>query len=146
MIFDKLIGRSKLSDVLPLLTRVAEENNLRLNRAKEFKAARKLLAKRYNVVSYKFSILLIGILSLSSCCSDDNWKPNPNEFFIKEKCVVVEKWISGRHSDHWLLIRSTTDTTLYTEWNSSDETYWNNEPGDTVYFDYLRKDRFFKKK
>lgn len=44
-----LIGKSKVTDVLPLLDMVAKENNLRLNRAKDFKQARTLLENRYVV-------------------------------------------------------------------------------------------------
>ena len=45
----ELIGKSKVSDVLPLLRIVAEENGLTLNRAKDFKQARTLLENRYTL-------------------------------------------------------------------------------------------------
>lgn len=43
----KIIGKSKVTNVLPLLQRVADENGLRLNRASEFKKARTILEDRY---------------------------------------------------------------------------------------------------
>ena len=46
---DDMIGKSKVTDVLPLLEIVAEENALKLNRASDFKKARKLLSERYKV-------------------------------------------------------------------------------------------------
>lgn len=42
-----LIGKSKVTAVLPLLTMVANENGLKLNQAKDFKKARLLLEQRY---------------------------------------------------------------------------------------------------
>lgn len=44
-----LIGKSKITDVLPLLNRVAEENSLKLNRAADFKKARQILSMRYKL-------------------------------------------------------------------------------------------------
>lgn len=44
----KDIGTSKLSEVLPYLKNVAFTYGLNLNRAKEFKMARMLLANLYN--------------------------------------------------------------------------------------------------
>lgn len=46
---NQLIGKSKVTTVLPLLERVAEENSLKLNRANDFKKARVLLSERYIV-------------------------------------------------------------------------------------------------
>lgn len=47
--FKLLVGKSKVSDCLPLLERIASENGLKLNRAKDFKQARNLLESRYTV-------------------------------------------------------------------------------------------------
>ena len=46
---NQIIGKSKVTDVLPLLKIVAEENSLKLNRAVDFKKAREILANRYSV-------------------------------------------------------------------------------------------------
>lgn len=49
----EIINNSKLSHVLPLLKIVAEENNLKLNRVKDFKKIRILLENRYKVNRWK---------------------------------------------------------------------------------------------
>lgn len=49
-IFNKLIGKSKISEVLPLLKTVAKEHGLSLNRVDDFKKARVLLVSRYNII------------------------------------------------------------------------------------------------
>ena len=45
----ELIGKSKVTSVLPLLKVVAEENNLKLGRSKDFKQAVIILENRYKV-------------------------------------------------------------------------------------------------
>lgn len=45
----EIIKKSKLTVVLPLLKIVAEENNLKLNRNKDFKKAVSLLEERYKI-------------------------------------------------------------------------------------------------
>lgn len=45
----EIIGKSKVTTVLPLLKIVAEENGLKLNNHKQFKTARKLLEERYTI-------------------------------------------------------------------------------------------------
>jgi hypothetical protein len=45
----ELISKSKVTSVLPLLKIVAEENNLKLSRSKEFKQAVTILENRYKV-------------------------------------------------------------------------------------------------
>jgi hypothetical protein len=47
--FNDLIGKSKVTDVLPLLENVAKENGLQLNRVTDFKKARRLLIERYTI-------------------------------------------------------------------------------------------------
>lgn len=42
-----------MGDVLPLLKIVAEENNLKLNRVKDFKKIRILLENRYKINRWK---------------------------------------------------------------------------------------------
>jgi len=45
----ELIGKSKVTSVLPLLKMVADENNLKLSRVKDFKQARIILENRYKI-------------------------------------------------------------------------------------------------
>lgn len=44
---------------------------------------------------------------------------------------------------HTLLIRDVQDTTLFAEWNTTQEKYYNYQVGDTVHFDYISKNRWF---
>jgi len=44
-----LIGKSRVSDAMPLLKIVAEEKRLNLNRVKDFNEARRLLEERYTI-------------------------------------------------------------------------------------------------
>jgi hypothetical protein len=44
-----ILGKIKVTVALPLLEMVAKENNLKLNRANDFKKARNILEKRYKV-------------------------------------------------------------------------------------------------
>jgi hypothetical protein len=45
----ELIGKSKVTDVLPLLKMVADENGLKLNHVEDFKKARIILENRYKI-------------------------------------------------------------------------------------------------
>ena len=50
MTMDQLVGKSKVSDALPMLQAIAKENNLKLCRAKDFKEARKILTEKFKVI------------------------------------------------------------------------------------------------
>jgi len=50
MTMDQLVGKSKLSDALPMLQTIANEHNLKLYMAKDFKIARKLLTEKFKVI------------------------------------------------------------------------------------------------
>lgn len=45
----EIIKKSKVTTVLPLLKIVAEENNLKLSRSRDFKKAVSLLENRYKI-------------------------------------------------------------------------------------------------
>ena len=49
----EILGKSKVTNALPLLKMVAEENNLKLNRVTDFKKIRILLENRYKVNKWK---------------------------------------------------------------------------------------------
>ena len=96
--------------------------------------------------------LSIGIIAIFASCEGRS-KPDSNIHYINMDCVIVEKIPSvesGRHSKAFL-IRSVKDTTLYSEYldlyryTMPDSVYYSNEVGDTLHFDYIRKNRFFKK-
>lgn len=44
-----MVGKSKVTDVLPLLKMVAYENNLKLGYTKDFKKAKIILENRYKI-------------------------------------------------------------------------------------------------
>jgi hypothetical protein len=84
-----------------------------------------------------------------------------NELYYKYKVTIIEKGgyaeRNGKFTNvgKYFLVRSVTDTTLYTElsghnfspladWYGS-SLYWNKKEGDTLYFDHIRKDRFWRK-
>ena len=148
---DELIGKSTLSATFPLLKRVADENSLKLNRAKDFNRVRKLLSERYTLVSCKL-IMIFGIFLLSSCGGSDNHENLSNTHYVNEDFKVASKWMDGRSDKFILIQRLVEDTTMYAEWETSscgcgdrnDKKWWNYKLGDTVHFDHIRKDRFFK--
>ena len=49
----EVIGKSKVSTALILMEPIAKENNLRLNRPKEFKKVREIIEERYKVIKWK---------------------------------------------------------------------------------------------
>lgn len=101
-----------------------------------------------------FIASMIGIMAIFASCKNEV-NPNPNIHYINMDCIIVEKIPSvgsfGKHTSKAFLIRSAKDTTLYSEYISlrqyimPDSVYYKNEVGDTLHFDYIRKNRFFKK-
>jgi hypothetical protein len=100
-------------------------------------------------------ILVVGFISLwlKACQINHDHKVVMNEGLIyrdlQMRIVSVQSpthWRNGKYhgiDKRWLL-QSLSDTTLYCEWNRmNDSTYFSAEVGDTVHFDYIRKDRFF---
>jgi len=101
--------------------------------------------------------ILIFILPLSGCFGFRH----KNELYYNYKVTIVEKGgyaqRNGKFTNvgNYFLVRSITDTTLYTELNGlnfnplseyyGSPLYWNKKLGDTLTFEYIRKDRFWKK-
>lgn len=80
-------------------------------------------------------------------------EPTDDRFFLAEKGIIVSMGSEdGLTEDkfhnptlfHTLLIRSARDTTLFVEWSVSKEKYYNYHVGDSVKFDYIRRDHWFK--
>ena len=97
--------------------------------------------------------LMVGVFAIFASC-DSKSKPDPDIHYINIDCIIVEKISSvgsGRLTSKAFLIRDTKDTTLYSEYvdlyryTMTDSVYYSNEVGDTLHFDYIRKNRFFKK-
>jgi|LakMenEpi03Aug12_release.lakeMendotaPanAssembly.Ray.scaffolds.fasta_scaffold12615_5 hypothetical protein len=97
--------------------------------------------------------LTVGVFAIFASC-DGKSKPDPDIHYINIDCIIVEKISSvgsGRLTSKAFLIRGTKDTTLYSEYvdlyryDMSDSLYYSSKVGDTLHFDYIRKNRFFKK-
>lgn len=96
--------------------------------------------------------ILVSLTLLTSC--DDEAGPDPKIHYINMDCTIVEKipvvGVMNRQSKAFL-IRSVSDTTLYSEFIDidsyvmPDSVYYNHGVGDTLHFDYILKSRFFKK-
>jgi len=113
-----------------------KKGNTRINR----------LILQTKIKRMKFLRLFLVALMLTSC-----QERHDDELFYNLKCKVVSiqeptNWRSGKFSgtERMWLMQSLSDTTLYAKWNSmNDSTYYSTIVGDTVHFDYIRKDRFF---
>ena len=97
--------------------------------------------------------LMVGVFAIFASCDGES-KPDPDIHYINIDFIIVEKISSvgsGRLTSKAFLIRGTKDTTLYSEYvdlyryTMTDSVYYSNEVGDTLHFDYIRKNRFFKK-
>jgi hypothetical protein len=97
--------------------------------------------------------LTVGVFAIFASC-DGKSKPDPDIHYINIDCIIVEKISSvgsGRLTSKAFLIRGTKDTTLYSEYvdlyryTMTDSLYYSSKVGDTLHFDYIRKNRFFKK-
>jgi hypothetical protein len=112
--------------------------------------------KRSNTILFFIGVfipLMVGLITVFTSCEGKS-KPDSNIHYINMDCIIVEKISSvesGRHTSKAFLIRSVKDTTLYSEYldlyryTMPDSVYYSNEVGDTLHFDYIRKNRFFKK-
>ena len=112
--------------------------------------------KRSNTILFFIGVfipLMVGLITVFTSCESKS-KPDSNIHYINMDCIIVEKISSvesGRHTSKAFLIRSVKDTTLYSEYldlyryTMPDSVYYSNEVGDTLHFDYIRKNRFFKK-
>jgi hypothetical protein len=114
----------------------------------------------------KLILLLLSVITIS--CKEH--KADPNKHYINDNCVIVststDEYVThgkGRHITTcriWL-IKRLADTTQYTELNSctnissccgpevginmTDSIFYNKKIGDTLYFKYIAKDRFWTK-
>ena len=101
--------------------------------------------------------LLLAVVIMCSCCTI---MPDPDVHFVDEKFVLIEKTekemnINGNTKNvrTWKIQRNivTGDSLEIGVINNkgcvyiiNDELWYNKEVGDTLYFEYIRKDRFYK--
>lgn len=100
---------------------------------------------KYFIIYMTALIVIIGCI-VNSCTQKLPDHVYHNMFL---KVVSVQEPTHWRHGKYhgvdkrWLL-QDLKDTTLYCEWAyMKDSTYFSTLVGDTVHFDYIRKDRFF---
>jgi hypothetical protein len=101
--------------------------------------------------------VMLCVVLFSSCENGADKKVH----YIKEKCIILDKGgydeRDGKYTNvgKYFLIRRISDTTEYTEltgynWGElsdyyGSKLYFSKNIGDTLFFDYIRKDRFWKK-
>jgi len=101
------------------------------------------------------------VLTLIVSAFVTSYNKNKDSQYFNYKVVLVEKGgyseRDGKFSNNgkYFLVRSVADTTLYTELtgynynslaeNNGSALYWSKQPGDTLFFKYIRKDRFWRK-
>jgi len=80
-------------------------------------------------------------------------KDYTNELYFNKKGIIVkmgeeEGFTNDKFHNptqhHTLLIIDLKDTTAFLEWRTSAEKYYNYNIGDTVHFEHIRKERWFK--
>lgn len=98
----------------------------------------------------KIFTLLALVLMFSSC--ETKKTQNERKIYRNQKYVVVTVGADqGATHDKFhtpreyklLLARSMRDTTAFIEWHVDNEKFYNTHIGDTLRFDYIRKDREF---
>lgn len=101
------------------------------------------------LLTFFFSLHQVNITKIS----------NKNSLYYNEKLVIVETNEYSSHENYHkspstkiFLVRRVSDSTMYAELRSRDEkgfwtlpchVWYNCHVGDTITFDYIRKDRFF---
>jgi len=104
----------------------------------------------------KIAAFLILAVILSSCLGFRH----KDDLYYNYKVTIVEKGgyaeRNGKFNEYgkYFLVRSIEDTTLYTELSGNNfsalsefygsSLYWSKQKGDTLTFDHIRKDRFWK--
>lgn len=95
-------------------------------------------------------LLFLFCTLLLIACSND--KPRPKTHFIDVHFVIRSKGsTTGRNEWRFFLIQGVEDSTVWGEYYGlktyglPDSIWYNREIGDTLWFKYIRKDRFFHK-
>jgi len=99
----------------------------------------------------KVFILLVTTLLLVSCGGEtEPFKPVAETHFIDEDFIILEKSCYDTH-DYVFLIQSVSEPTFFFRWTDSDDIddittkqYYSHAINDTLHFDYIKRNRFFK--
>jgi hypothetical protein len=99
-------------------------------------------------------VLAILIVFLFIGCKNHDDKYYNYKVIVKEKGGYAER--NGKYTNvgKYFLVQSVEDTTLYTELNGynfdalgehyGSSLFYSKEVGDTLFFDYIKKDRFWE--
>lgn len=110
---------------------------------------------------FTFAFFTVIMLMYPSISSRLKAIPDPKIHYINLNCVVIQGGLNSRtiktgktatviENYHFLLIKSLQDTTLYCEYEGLNhrtmkrEKYYSYKIGDTLHFDFIKKDKFFK--
>lgn len=100
---------------------------------------------------FYYVVLFIMSMFLVSCGGDDEpFKPETETHFINEDFIIIEKSCYNTH-DYVFLIQSVSEPTFFFRWTDSDDItdittkqYYSHGINDTLHFDYIKRNRFFK--
>jgi hypothetical protein len=104
------------------------------------------------IAGFILAILFGGILMIVDICKCIS-KNHDNELYFNKKGIIVkvgkeEGWTNDKFHTatqlHTILIMDIKDSTSFIEWRTTTEKYYNYKVGDTVHFDHIRRDRWFK--
>ena|ERR1700741_236821 len=100
--------------------------------------------------------LMLSSLILTSSCSGDKPKADEKIHYVNLDCRVVgfgSDMTRGKNAHYYkvVLIQSLRDTSMFMEFSQThyepsltDAEYYNWKIGDTIHFDFIKKERFFK--
>jgi hypothetical protein len=111
----------------------------------------------YGVIIF-FSVLFLVYLCVYHINNKNKY--NPDNFYLNDKCIVIEKGgyseKVGKYNNQgkYFLIQRISDTTQFTELNgynwkaladkNGSQLYYSKDIGDTLFFEYIDRSRFFR--
>ena len=112
---------------------------------------------------YLVGILFISVMLTSSCCeggssSDDKYSMIRDTHFVEEHFYIVEKrenYVADGNLREWILVSTNVQgDSIYMgtvsnratgrHFEIDDELWFNRDVGDKIYFEYIRKERFYR--
>ena len=90
---------------------------------------------------------LLILIALSSCDQGNLAHYDTSRYFVHEKFVIEDK--GTKSYTHFFMLRSVSHPDSVCQYNGlgnhviNEDKFYNAKLGDTLYFDYINKDRFF---
>ena len=112
--------------------------------------------KRIKLILLAAFILIAVLMMLVSCNDIKEYDKNQihEQYYLNDTSIIIKHAVVATNG-YLLLIRRLKDTTDFTELNSQNfnllqpnrgsKYYWSKNIGDTLVFNYVCKDRFWKK-